>query len=325
MKLSTLGRAALAAAVLGAASPGASHAQGYPSRPVKIMVPFTPGGGTDILTRIVAAKMTESMGQQVVVENKPGANTIVATEALVRSAPDGYTLLMQTNNFASNVTLYVGKLTFDSLKDTAPVSLVAGNPHVLVVNPAVPAKSLQEYIALAKSKPGGITFASAGSGTVNHLSGELLKELAGIDLLHVPYKGSGSVMPDLIGGQVNSLFAAMPTVTGHIKEGKLRAIAVTTPKRFRGLPDVPTIAELGYPGYDFSSWFGILAPAGTPKPAVDRLHAEVVKALKDPTVLDRLKDYEIFGSSPEEFAAFIRVEIDKTAKIIRASGAKIDS
>jgi tripartite-type tricarboxylate transporter receptor subunit TctC len=306
---------------------GASNAvaQGYPNRPVKILVPFTPGGGTDILARIVAAKMSEGMGQPVLVENRPGANTIVATEALVRSAPDGYTLLMQTNNLASNATLYAGKLSFDTVKDLAPVALVAGNPHVLVVNPAVPAKDLREFIALAKAKPGGISFASAGSGTVNHLSGELLKMLAGIDMLHVPYKGSGSVMPDLLGGQINALFAAMPTVTGHIREGKLRAIAVTTPKRFRGLPEVPTIAEQGYPGYDFSSWFGILAPAGTPKAAVDRLHAEIVKALKDPGVLDRLKDYEIFGSSPAEFAAFIRVEIDKTAKIIRASGAKIDS
>lgn len=311
--------------LIGAGFGNEAAAQGYPNRPIKIMVPFTPGGGTDILTRIVAAKLSESMGQQVLVENRPGANTIVATEALVRSAPDGYTLLMQTNNLASNVTLYAGKLSFDTLKDLAPVSLVAGNPHVLVVNPAVPARDLREFIALAKSKPGGISFASAGSGTVNHLSGELLKMLAGIDMLHVPYKGSGSVMPDLLGGQVNALFAAMPTVTGHIREGKLRAIAVTTPKRFRGLPDAPTIAEQGYPGYDFSSWFGILAPAGTPRPAVDRLHAEIVKALKDPGVLDRLKDYEIFGSSPEEFAAFIRVEIDKTAKIIRASGAKIDS
>jgi tripartite-type tricarboxylate transporter receptor subunit TctC len=300
-------------------------AQGYPNRPVKILVPFTPGGGTDILARIVAAKMSEGMGQPLLVENRPGANTIVATEALVRSAPDGYTLLMQTNNLASNVTLYAGKLSFDTVKDLAPVALVAGNPHVLVVNPAVPAKDLREFIALAKAKPGAISFASAGSGTVNHLSGELLKMLAGIDMLHVPYKGSGSVMPDLLGGQINALFAAMPTVTGHIREGKLRAIAVTTPKRFRGLPEVPTIAEQGYPGYDFSSWFGILAPAGTPKAAVDRLHAEIVKALKDPGVLDRLKDYEIFGSSPAEFAAFIRVEIDKTAKIIRASGAKIDS
>ena len=317
---------ALVLAALAAAGAGSEAlAQAYPSRTVKLLVPFTPGGGTDILARIVAGKMSESLGQQVVVENRPGANTIVATEALVRSAPDGYSLLMQTNNFASNATLYAGKLTYDTVKDVAPVSLVAGNPHVLVVNPSVPAKDLHEFIALAKAKPGGITFASAGSGTVNHLSGELLKMLAGIDMLHVPYKGSGSVMPDLLGGQVNALFAAMPTVTGHIRSGKLRAIAVTTPQRFRGLPEVPTIAELGYPGYNFSSWFGILAPAGTPKLAVERLHAEIVKALKDPAILERLKDYEIFGSSPEEFAAYIRAEIDKIAKIIRTSGAKIDS
>lgn len=316
---------ALVIAALAAGAGSEALAQAYPSRAVKLLVPFTPGGGTDILARIVAGKMSESLGQQMVVENRPGANTIVATEALVRSAPDGYSLLMQTNNFASNVTLYAGKLTYDTVKDVTPVSLVAGNPHVLVVNPSVPAKDLHEFIALAKAKPGGITFASAGSGTVNHLSGELLKMLAGIDMLHVPYKGSGSVMPDLLGGQVNALFAAMPTVTGHIRSGKLRAIAVTTPKRFRGLPEVPTIVELGYPGYNFSSWFGILAPAGTPKLAVERLHAEIVKALKDPAVLERLKDYEIFGSSPEEFAAYIRAEIDKTAKIIRTSGAKIDS
>ena len=264
-------------------------------------MPFTPGGGTDILARIVAQKMSEQMGQQVIVDNKPGGNTLVATQELVRAAPDGYTLLMQTNNFAANPTLYKGKIQFDTLKDVAPVALVAGNPHVLVVNPSVPVNTLQEYIALAKAKPGTITFATAGSGTVNHLTAELLKIQAGIDIVHVPYKGSGSVMPDLLGGQVTSLFAAMPTVTGYIKEKKLRAIAVTTPNRFRGLPDVPTIAESGYPGYDFSSWFGILAPAGTPKPVIDRLNAEIVKALKDPSVQARLNDYEIYGSTPEEF------------------------
>ena len=311
--------ALLALAAVQAAAQGA-----YPSRPIKLLVPFTPGGGTDILARNVAQKMSENMGQQVVVDNKPGGNTLVATQELVRAAPDGYTLLMQTNNFAANPTLYKGKIQFDTLKDLVPVALVAGNPHVLVVNPSVPVNTLQEYIALAKAKPGTITFATAGSGTVNHLTGELLKMQAGIDIVHVPYKGSGSVMPDLLGGQVNSLFAAMPTVTGYIKEKKLRAIAVTTPNRFRGLPDVPTIAEQGYPGYDFSSWFGILAPAGTPKPIIDRLNAEIVKALKDPAVQARLTDYEIFGSTPEEFGTFIRKEIDKTAKIIEASGAKVD-
>ena len=320
MKISSL-----FAAVLFAVSAAQALAQPYPNRPIKMLVPFTPGGGTDILARIVAAKMSEGLGQQVVIENRPGANTIVATEALVRSPHDGYTLLMQTNNFASNATLYAGKLSYDTIKDVDPVSRVADNPHVLVVHPSVPVTNLKEFIAFAKAKPGYITFASAGSGTVNHLTGELLKMQAGIDMLHVPYKGSGSIMPDLLGGQVLALFAAMPTVTGHIREGKLRAIAVTTPKRFRGLPNVPTIAESGYPGYDFSSWFGILAPAGTPRPVIDRLHAEVVKALKDPGVQERLTDYEIFGSSPEEFSAFIKKEIDKIGNIIRVSGAKVDS
>ena len=315
----------LLALLLSVTAAGQAVAQAWPNRPVRMLVPFTPGGGTDILARIVAGKMSEGLGQQIIVENRPGANTILATELLKGSAADGYTLLMQTNNFASNATLYAGKLSYDTFRDIAPVSLVAGNPHVLVVHPSVPAKDLREFIAVAKAKPGYFTFGSAGSGTVNHLSGELLKMLAGIDMLHVPYKGSGSVMPDLLGGQINSLFAAMPTVTGHIRAGKLRAIAVTTPRRFRALPDVPTIAESGYSGYDFSSWFGILAPAGTPRPVIDRLQAEVVKALKDPGVLERLADYEIFGSTSEEFSAFIKKEVDKTATIIRTSGAKVDN
>ena len=301
-----------------------TSAQGYPTRPIKLLVPFTAGGGTDLLARILAQKMSENLGQPIVVENKPGGNTLIATEAVARATPDGYTLIMQTNNLAANPTLYLGKMSFDTLKDLAPVSLVAGNPHVLVVNPALPVRDLKEFIALAKAKPGSISFASAGSGTVNHLSGELLKMQAGIDMVHVPYKGSGSVMPDLLGGQVNSLFAAMPTVTGFIKEKRLRALAVTTSKRFPGLPDVPTIAELGFSSYDFSSWFGILAPAGTPKPIVDRLQAEIVKALKDPSVLEKLGNFEIFGSTPEEFGSFIRVQIDKTAQIIKTSGATID-
>ena len=310
--------------LLAALLAGQACAQPYPNRPVKLLVPFTPGGGTDILARIVGGKMSENMGQQVVVENRPGGNTLVATEVVVKSPPDGYTLILQTDNLSANPTLYGGKMTFDTLKDLVPVSLVAGDPHVLVVNPAVPAKDLREFIALAKAKPGTLTFASAGSGTVNHLCGELLKTLAGVDMLHVPYKGSGSVMPDLLGGQVTALFAAMPNVRGHIRDGKLRAIAVTTPKRFRGLPEVPTFAESGYPGYDFSSWFGVLAPAGTPPAVVNRLHAEIVKALKDASVQEKLENYEIYGSTPDEFAAFIRTDIEKTAKIIQASGAKVD-
>ena len=313
------GTALMAAGLIGPAS-----AQSYPDRPIRLLVPFTPGGGTDLLARIIAQKMSENMGQPIVVDNRPGANTLVATEMVARAPPDGYTLLIQVNNLAANATLYRGKMSFDTVKDLAPVTLVAGNPHVLVVTPSVPANNLKEFIALAKAKPGTITFASAGSGSVNHLAGEMLKIVAGIDMVHVPYKGSGSVMPDLLGGHVNALFAAMPTVTGHIKDQKLRALAVTTPKRFRGLPNVPTVAESGYPGFDLSTWFGILAPAGTPKPVIDRVQAEVVKALKDPGVLARLGDYEIFGSTPDEFGAFLKVEIDKTAKLIEAAGAKID-
>lgn len=331
MKLHNIGRllcraVATAAAVttLVAASVAGAAGQDFPYRPLRLLVPFTPGGGTDILARTVAAKMSEGLGQQVVVENRPGGNTLVATESLVQAAPDGYTLIMQTNNLAANPTLYRGKLTYDTSKDLEPVALVAGNPHVLVVNPSVPARTLAEFVALAKAKPGTITFASAGSGTVNHLAGELLGMLADIQMVHVPYRGSGSVMPDLLGGQVNALFAAMPTVTGYIKAKKLYAIAVTTPKRFRGLPDVPTIAEAGYPGYDFSSWFGILAPGGTPKPVIDRLNAEVAKALKDQAVQERLSDYELFGSTPKEFGEFIETQIDRTAKIIKASGAVVD-
>lgn len=301
-----------------------ASAQNYPNRPIKLVVPFTPGGGTDQLARIMAQKMSENLGQPIVVENRPGGNTLIATEMVVRSPADGYTLLLQVNNLAANPTLYRGKISFDTAKDLAPVSLVAGNPHVLVINPSVPAKDLKEFIALAKAKPGTLSFASAGSGSVNHLAGELLKMQAGIDMIHVPYKGSGSIMPDLLGGQVDAFFAAMPTVTAFIRDKRLRPLAVTTSTRFRGLPNVPTVAESGYPGYELSTWFGLLAPAGTPRPVVDRLQAEVIKALKDPGVRTRLVDYEIFGLTSEEFGAFLTADIQKTAQIIKASGATID-
>jgi tripartite-type tricarboxylate transporter receptor subunit TctC len=296
----------------------------YPNKPIRMIVPFAAGGGTDMLARALAAKMAEALGQQVVVENRAGGNTLIGTEAVARAAPDGYTLLMQTNNLASNVTLYKGKISFDTRRDLAPIALVAGNPHVLVVHPSLPAKDFAEFIALARAKPGSITFATAGSGTVNHLTGELLKMRAGIDMTHVPYKGSGALMPDLLGGQVNALFAAMPTVTAFIKDKRLRAIAVTTPRRFYGLPDVPTIAESGFAGYELSSWFGVLAPAGTPNAVIERLNAEINKALKDPALRERLHDFEIFGSTPAEFGSFIDSEIDKLAKVIAVSGAKVD-
>ena len=318
-----LAASVVSTALMGVALPALAQSP-YPNKPIRLIVPFAAGGGTDILARAVAARMADSMGQQVVVENRGGGNTLIGTEVVVRAPADGYTLLMQTNNLATNPTLYKGKISFDTRKDLAPVALVAGNPHVLVVHPSVAAKDLKEFIALAKAKPGSITFATAGSGTVNHLTGELLKMRAGIDMTHVPYKGSGALMPDLLAGHVNALFAAMPTVTAFIKDQRLRPIAVTTPRRFHGLPDVPTIAESGFPGYDLSSWFGILAPAGTPEAVIDRLNAEINKALKDPGVRERLRDFEIFGSTPAEFARFIDAEIDKLAQVIAVSGAKVD-
>lgn len=324
MNTRTLLKTLFLGALVGLGATAPALAETYPNRPVKILVPFAPGGGTDMLARIIAAKMTENMGQQVIVENRAGGNTLIATEATARAPADGYTLLLQTNNLATNPTLYRGKLNFDTRKDLAPIALVAGNPHVLVVHPSVPARSFAEFIALAKAKPGTLTFGTAGSGTVNHLTAELLKMRGGIDITHVPYKGSGALMPDLLAGHVNSLFAAMPTVTQFIKDGKLRALAVTTPRRFHGLPKVPTVAESGFPGYDLSSWFGLLAPAGTPQAVIEKLNSEVLSALKDPRVREQLKDYEIYGSSPKEFGTFLDGEIEKYTKIISAAGAKID-
>ncbi|KOF54609.1 hypothetical protein AD428_06075 [Achromobacter sp. DMS1] len=312
---------ALAAGGAGAQPP--AQAPQYPTRPIRLIVPFTPGGGTDILARVVAESMSRRLPQAVVVENHAGGNTLIATELLAKAEPDGYTLLMQTNNLAVNPTLYK-HLDFDTLKDLAPVSLVARNPHVLVVNPKVPARSFAEFITYAKAHPGQMHFASAGSGTVNHLTGELLKMQSGIDIVHVPYRGSGSVMPDLLAGRVEMQFAALPVVSGYIRDGRLRALAVTTRERFKGLPEVPTIAESGYPDYDFSSWFGILAPAGTPAPVIGLLSAQVGQALADPKVIERLSDYELIGSTPQAFGDFLRAEITRSADIVKRSGASID-
>ena len=320
--LSLLAAALAGLAALAAVAPAA--AQDYPTRTIRIFVPFTPGGGIDTSARIIGKKFSDNMGVPVIVENRPGGNTLIGTEALVRSAPDGYTLIMHTNNLSSSPALYGNKLPYDTFRDLAPISLVAGAPHVLVVHPSVPARNLAEFIALAKAKPGSISFASAGSGTVNHLAGEMLKRLADINMLHVPYKGSGSVMPDLLANHVNALFASIPNVTQQLRAGTLRAIAVTSEKRFRALPDVPSVAELGYPGYDIATWRGLFAPGATPQPIIRRLHAEVVKALKDSSVQEQLADSFIVGGTPEELAAFLRADIERITAIIRFSGAKVD-
>ncbi len=298
-------------------------ADAFPIRPLKIIVPFSVGGGTDLLARALADGMAADLGQPVIVESRPGGNTLIATEAVVRSPADGYTLLIQTNNLTVNPSLYK-KLNFDTVRDLMPVSLVAGNPHVLVVPATSLATTLGEYLAMAKAKPGTIHFASAGSGTVNHLAGEYLKLLSKVDIQHVPYKGSGAVMPDLIGGHVQSMFGFLPSVLPLIKDGRLRALAVTSPRRVASLPNVPTIAESGFPGFEFSSWFGILVPAGTPAPIVERLHQAIMKGLKNPAIKTRLSEFEIYGSTPEQFAEFIKTDLVKAKKVIDASGAQID-
>ncbi len=308
------------------AMPGA-HAQApYPSKPIRIVVPFPAGGTTDILARAVALKLTETGGQPVVVDNRPGAGGNIGAELVAKSAPDGYTLLMGTvGTHAINPVLYA-KIPYDPQRDFAPVILVAGVPNVLVVNPALPVNSVQELIAYGKANPGKLNFASSGSGTSIHLSGELFKSMSGVPMTHVPYKGSAPALTDLLGGQVQLMFDNLPSALPHIKAGKLRALAVTGAQRAPALPDVPTVAEAGLPGFEASSWFGLLAPAGTPKDIIARLHAEVAKWLATPEARNRLaaQGANAVGNSPEEFAQFIATETVKWRRVVKESGAKIE-
>ena len=304
----------------------AAWAQAYPNHPIRLVVPFPAGGTTDILARDAAPKLTEALGQSVVVDNRPGAGGNIGADLVAKSAPDGYTLLMGTvGTHAINPSLYA-KMPYDHVKDFAPVVLVAGVPNVLVVNPSLPVNSVADLIKLAKSKPGAINFASSGNGTSIHLSGELFKTMAGVDMTHVPYKGSAPALTDLMGGQVQVMFDNLPSSLQQIKAGKLRAIAVTSAKRSPALPDVPTIAESGLPGFEASSWFGVLAPAGTPPAIVARLNAEINKWLQSPEGKEQLlgQGAQAAGGTPEQFAAHIRAETDKWAKVVKASGAKVD-
>lgn len=303
-----------------------AYAQSYPNKPVRMVVPFPPGGTTDILARAVGQKLSESWGQQVLIDNRPGAGGNIGTDIVAKSAPDGYTLLMGTvGTHSINASLY-GKLPFDPIKDFAPVTLVASVPNVLVVNSTVDAKSVKELIALAKSKPGQLTFASSGNGTSIHLAGELFKTMTGTAMLHIPYKGSAPAITDLLGGQTNMMFDNLPSAMPHIKSGKLRALAVTSVSRSPASPDTPTIAESGIPGYEASSWFGVLAPAGTPKDVIARIHADIVKALNTPEIKERLSGQgaEPVGNTPEQFAQHIKSETIKWAKVVKDSGAKVD-
>jgi tripartite-type tricarboxylate transporter receptor subunit TctC len=322
MKLVT--RVAAVAAILALA--GAARAEDYPTKPIRLVVPFTPAGATDILARLAAQHLTQAWGQQVVVDNRPGAAGNIGTELVAKAPPDGYTLLMATvSTHGINPNLYK-KIGYDAVKDFAPISLMALVPNVLEVNPTVKANNVQELIALAKASPGKINFASSGSGTSIHMSGELFKLMAGIDIVHVPYKGSAPALTDLLGGQVDLMFDNLPASISHIRAGKLRPLAVTTKKRAAALPDVPTMEEAGLPGYEATAWFGILGPAGTPKPIADRMSAELDKYVKSEQGKAALAEQgaEAVGGSPESFGDFIKAELVKWGKVVQASGAQVD-
>jgi tripartite-type tricarboxylate transporter receptor subunit TctC len=289
-------------------------------------VPFAPGGSTDTLARTIGMKLADALGQQVVVDNRTGANGDIGMEIVARSRPDGYTIVLgYIANLAIAPSLYA-KMPYDPVKDFAPVTQPASSPNVLTAHPSVQAKTLQELIALAKAKPGQISFASTGVASVGHLTGELINNLAGIRMTHVPYKGSGQAVTDILGGHVQVMFSGFSSTLHHIKAGKLRALAVTGPKRSPALAEVPTISEQGFPGVEATAWYGVLAPAGTPKPVITRLHGELVRILKQPDVVQKLDGlgFEIVASTPEQFGAYIRTEIKKWEKVVRASGAKPD-
>ena len=313
------------ALLLASLAAGAAAQSTYPQKSIRIIVGYTPGGATDIVARILAAKLQEALGQSVIVENKPGAGSNIGSEYVAKSAPDGYTLLVGSIANASNMVAYKN-LSYDTLRDLVPVSQLMSAPSILAVHPSFPAKNLQELIALAKREPGRYAYASTGSGGSPHLAGELLKLRAGIDLIHVPYKGAAPAMSDLLGGQVHMAFQTALSAVPHLQSGQLRAIAVAANKRLAQLPNVPTMAEAGLAEVEVSSWNGLFAPAKTPPEIVARLHAETAKALASPEVREKLlaQGAEPIGSSPEEFRAYIRTEIDKWGKVVRASGLRID-
>jgi tripartite-type tricarboxylate transporter receptor subunit TctC len=315
-----LALAALSAAVLSTAV----HAADYPVRPVKWIVPYPPAGTTDVLARIVAQWLTEKMGQPFVVENKPGAGNNLGVESVVNSPPDGYTMLLVNPANGINATLYKN-LNFNFIRDIAPVAGLVRTPNVMEVTPSLPVNTVAEFIAYCKANPGKVNMASSGSGTSVHLSGELFKSMTGCDMLHVPYKGAGPALVDLIGGQVHVLFDNLPSSVGHIKSGKLRALAVTSEQREPTLPGVPTVGET-VPGYEATAWFGIGMPKGTPRDVIDRVNAEVNRALADPKMRERLAELggKPIAGTPEDFGKVIAAETAKWEKVVISSGAKVE-
>lgn len=307
-----------------AAAPDAG-AQGYPNRAIRMVVPFAPGGGTDTNARIVAQKLSEQLDVPVVVDNRPGAGSMLGTELVVKAAPDGYTLLNVSPELTINPSLQP-KIPYDALKDLVPVSQTVSSQYVLSTHPSVPVKSLKAFIALAKARPGQLNYGSSGVGSANHLAGVLFQGMTGTKLVHIPFKGAGPATIALMGGEIDFMFSSTTAAIGPVKLGRLRAIAVTGPKRFSEMPDIPTVSEAGVPGFVITGWFGVLAPAGTPRGIINKLGAEIVKVVKLPAVQERFASLGTVpvGSSSEEFSAFLRAEIEKWSRVVKASGARPD-
>jgi len=318
-------QAFLALGLVGAVLPSV-QAQGYPNKPIRLIVPFPPGGGNDVIGRIIAQKLTERFGQQVVVDNRAGANGIVGLQALMQAPPDGYTIgVAAAGPMAVNPSLY-DKLPYDSLKDFAYVTNMVIFPLILITHPSVPVKTTQELVNLAKAKPKQIFFATPGSGNSAHLAGELLNSMANIQTVHVPYKGQGPAMADLVTGQVQMMFASIPSVLAQVKSGQVNAIAMGSAKRVPSLPDIPTLSESGVPGFEAYSWVGILAPAKTPKDIITKLNKEIVDILKQKDVADTLNQQGALpvGDTPEQFAAYVKAEINKWGAVVKSANIKAD-
>ncbi len=305
---------------------GNALGQAYPAKPIRMIIGFPPGGGTDIVGRIVAQKLAESLGQQVIADNRGGASGQLAAELVAKAAPDGYTIMMAHIAAISILPSLISRLPYDAQKDFVPITLAAIGPNLLVVHPSVPVKTVKDLVALAKARPGQLQYASPGAGTVQHLAAELFKLQAKVDMLHVPYKGSGQSIIDLVAGHVHLNFDSVPPVINHVRNGKLRAIAVTSEKRFSLLPEIPTVTEGGVPGFDMSTWWGLVAPGAVSKDIVARLHGETVKLLRQPDVKEKIAfvGAETVGNTPEEFAAYIRAEAVKYARIVKAANIRVD-
>jgi len=300
-------------------------AQKFPSKPIRIIVPLAGGGPTDVLARTISQKITEDLSQPVVIDNRAGANTSLGTEIAAKATPDGYTLLLTVNGFTINPSLY-SSLPYDPIRDFAPVTLIATSPLVLVVHPSLPAKSVQDLIALAKSKPGQLLYSSPGSGSLPHLAGEMFNTMAGVKLTHVPYKAVTNAFSDLMGNQVSLMFPASPLAMPQVRTGRLRALGTTGPRRMETAPDLPTIAEAGLAGYEASLWYGVLAPAGTPAAVIRLLNDQIAKTVELPEIRERWAALgaEPLHNKPEEFSAFLKADLSKWAKVVRDSGAKVD-